>query len=317
MSDSSRFGPMRQVVFVATWVLGVGPLASASSTFSGTGFGASAQALDQYSSQSGSNPASASTTTTIHYTLFPTATSNGPTPASIQATASAYAAAGPATGDGNLLEIRSYGYTNNPGMTVGAYSVSPQTETSATWSGVAATVLAPAGSALPGSIRLEFQATYSPPSSLTSFGIQGPSFAPQQVTLINQFGTGTNLSLVGAGTALQPGEAPVQLNAAGLLQGDFHLDLPLSSSGVSQVFGLSLASDLPVMLSSLNVTNINNMSLALVGMELPDGTSLDAQGYSVSFQSGLPYAPLPVPEPAAWAAWGLVAAVCGLRCRRR
>ena len=292
--------------------------ASAAATFSGSGYGAYAAALDQFSEQSGSTPAQGSSSTSIQTDLFPSGGDLVPTPTTIPATASAFAAAGPATGDGNLLEIRSYGHTDSHGQTVGASSPWPDTQTNAGWTGVVATVSGPTGSTLPSTIRLEFQATYSPPSSLTPWGIQSSVFSPQELTLINHYGGGNDLNLVNAGTALQPGEAPVKLTSAGLLQGNFHIDLSLSPSGVSQPFGLALASNLPVMLyMGQSLTNSNFMSVSLAGITLPDGSSLDSQGYSVNFQSGLPYDPNPVPEPATWVMWGLVAAGYGLRVQRR
>ena len=70
-------------------------------------------------------------------------------------------------------------------------------------------------------------------------------------------------------------------------------------------------------------TSINDaISVSLKGINLPNGTSLTADGYSVSFNSAagpIQLGPVsqPVPEPTTWAVWGVMAACGALRLRRR
>ena len=60
------------------------------------------------------------------------------------------------------------------------------------------------------------------------------------------------------------------------------------------------------------------MSLSLTGIYLPNGKSLTADGYSVTFNSVAgPIQLETVPEPATWAAWGVIATFGALIFRRR
>jgi hypothetical protein len=51
----------------------------------------------------------------------------------------------------------------------------------------------------------------------------------------------------------------------------------------------------------------SSISLSLTGVTLPDGTPLTAAGYGVSFASGMALPEQPVPEPATFVVWGLLA----------
>ena len=187
-------------------------------------------------------------------------------------------------------------------------------QANAWWDNVAATLHGPTVSAMPSSIRLEFQITYSPPNTASLYDIAQPNLVAQGLV-----GTGVP-ALTSAGTPLQPGEPAVQALSNGLLSGTFHLDLPLSATGTSQQFSLGLTSDLDLfkVLYSWPGTLQLPMSLSLTGIYLPDGTPIAAAGDSVTFDSGLP-PPIvaPVPEPTSVAAWCLLAAGAAMKLHRR
>jgi hypothetical protein len=295
--------PATLAVVVAAF--GLPPLCRADVMYSGDGVSSYVNALGPYGFQVGSTPASASGTANVNYTLYPLTTG------SATATATAWALATP--GGTDLLQVKNYLSSNGPqGPFVGAFSVPPESTAAASWNNVQATVTGPAGTALPDSIRLEFQVTYQTPTAFeNSFIVNGlgwPAFPPGLSV------NGAPFVLTSAGTALQAGEQPVQALANGSLTGFFHLDLPLSALGTSQQFSLSLGSDL----AGLGTTLSDTKTLSLAGIYLPDGTPISADGYSVSFESGLPPPPLqPVPEPGALAMWVILAGSGAAWFRRR
>jgi len=263
--------------------------------YSGTGASAYVSALGQSDSQVGSTPASASGTATVNYTQYPNS------PGSTNATATAWASATPGATD--LLQVQNYlSSSGSQGPFVGTFSpVVPESTAAASWNYVEAKVTGPAGNSLPGSIRLEFQVNYQTPSSFFNGlgpvnGLGWPAF-PYALAV-----NGSQIPLTSAGTPLQPGEQPVQTQSNGSLMGTFHLDLPLSASGVSQEFSIGLGSDL----AGLGKTLSDYKSLSLIGIYLPDGTPISADGYSVSFDSGLPPPPPQTPEPSTLAVWVLL-----------
>jgi hypothetical protein len=277
--------------------------------YSGTGASAYVVVLGHDNNQDGSIPASLSGSATVTYTIYPF-TPGG----SSYVTATASASATP--GATNLLQIQNYlSATAAQGQVVGAYSTAPESQAFATWGNVAATVQAPTGSPLPASIQLEFRINYQNPDP-TAFnalgtpnnGLGSPA-NPLSLTV-----NGYPIYLTGAGTPLQAGEQPVQTLPNGMLSGTFHLDLPLSSSGTSSLFSISLGSDL----AALGQTLSDTKSLSLLGIDLPDGTPIPAD-YNVSFDSGQPTPPPPpsVPEPAPLAVWGLLAGIGALIVHRR
>ena len=163
----------------------------------------------------------------------------------------------------------------------------------------------------PSSVRLEFQVNYQSPSLMNQYGLTtyySPS-VPLAGQVLAVYGPGS-VTLTEAGTPLQPGEPAVQAQPNGSLTGTFHLDLPLSAAGKSQLFSLALSSDLETFQIMTHWTgNINEaMSLSLVGIYLPDGTPASAAGYNVTLDSGEPPPPIPVPEPATATLWCLLAA---------
>ena len=161
----------------------------------------------------------------------------------------------------------------------------PESTAAASWNNVQATVTGPAGTAVPDSIRLEFQVTYQTPTTYSnSFIVNGLGWAafPFGLTV-----NGAPMTLTAAGTPLQAGEQPVQALANGSLTGFFHLDLPVSALGTSQQFSLGLGSDL----AGLGRTLSDSETLSLAGIYLPDGTPISADGYNMSFGWAYPYRP--------------------------
>ncbi len=277
--------------------------------YSGTGASAYVVVLGQDDNQDGSIPASLSNSATVKYTIYPF-TPGG----SSYVTATASASATP--GSTNLLQIQNYlSATAAQGQVVGAYSTPPESQALASWGNVAATVQAPIGSPLPSSIQLDFRINYQNPDPTTfnasgtpNNGLGWPA-NPLSLTV-----NGYPIYLTGAGTPLQAGEQPVQTLPNGMLSGTFHLDLPLSSSGTSSLFSISLGSDL----AALGQTLSDTKTLSLLGIYLPDGTPISAD-YNVSFDSGQP-TPLPppsVPEPTPLAVWGLLTGIGALIVHRR
>jgi hypothetical protein len=91
--------------------------------------------------------------------------------------------------------------------------------------------------------------------------------------------------------------------------GTFDLKLALHPDGVSDPFSLSLSSGQYVSPHSMGYLGYwtSTMSLSLTGVTLPDGTPLTSDGYGTTFASGLTLPEQPVPEPAAWFVWSLLA----------
>jgi len=286
--------------------LAVPQFSQADVIYSGTGASADVFALGQLNTQAGSTPASLTDSATVNYTQYP----NTPGTATVTASGTAFATPGAST----LLQVQnSLSATGSQGPFVGAFSPPPESEAAASWNNVAATVRGPAGSALPGSIQVDFRVTYQNPDTLSSNGaVNGLGWLafPHSLTVNSSW-----ITLPNAGTPLQPGEQPVQKMSNGLLTGTLHVDLPLSATGTSSLFSIGLGSDL----AALGKTLTDFKSLSLTGIFLPDGTPISAGGYSVSFESGLPPPPPApqVPEPSTLAVWGLLASGGALGVRRR
>ncbi len=282
-----------------TAFLGLGPtsIGRADVIYSGDGASAQASVLDQLSEQVGASPASINSTATINYTQFPS------TPATVVVSESGYAAATP--GGANLLQISSTFSSPYAGQTVGASHPDPDPYIAASWYNVAATVSAPAGSSLPSDIRLEFQVTYTPQSQLSQYGVASIGFTAQSLSV-----NGRPLALTDAGTSLQPGMPAVVARPDGSLTGSFAVDLPLSSAGMSNQFSLGLLYN-PIGLLNYTTTMSEGMTLSLTGILLPNGMPISSEGYSVTFDSGLPAPLVPTPEPTSWMLW------CRGGCDRR
>jgi hypothetical protein len=131
--------------------------------------------------------------------------------------------------------------------------------------------------------------------------------------------SGPQVLLPAAGTAIQQGEQPATLLPNGSLTASFHVDVPLSPSGVStHPFSVSLVDWFGGVPSNLSTSIKDAMSVSLTGIDLPNGQSLTADGNSVTFNSAAgPFWVEPAPEPATWAAWGMIVAYGALRHHRR
>ena len=279
--------------------------------------GAYVDALDQLQTQDGSTPAFLATSALVHYQQVVPGTWTLENSSNL-VTVAGYAAVTPQASASNLLEIWSYGSSANPGNPVGVISPDPDIREEAGWSNVEATVRGADGNAPPSAIRLEFQINYTPLDQLALPSLApGSSLNARSLYLDGAYGFSIPLDTNGAGSLLQQGEPTVKLMPDGLLRGMVHIDLPLSAAGVSNPFSVGISSQLPSMLNGRNVTNLDQVSLSLVGITLPDGTPLEAKGYSVSFESGVISPPTQTPEPATLAIWGLTAVCAGLIHYRR
>src|SRR5579883_693766 len=280
--------------------LALAPPARAGVIDTGNGAGAWVNTFDQTAVQSGSTPAVINDTTTVNDTNYDM--NGNASPGSVTASVNASASANPAAA--NLLQIQTSFSAPDPGRFSGPTSPGTSIQEEAYWGNVTATVHAPAGSPMPSSIRLEFQVNYAP-SDIDAY--QGGTRA-SYLSL-----TGSPVMLLPqAGSVLQDGEAPAQTQPNGSLTASAHLDVPLASTGVStRTFAVGLTSLFPGIQSN-TASSINDaMSVSLTGIDLPDGTSLTADGYTVSFHSAAgPIAFETVPEPATWTVWGVLAA-CG------
>ncbi len=97
------------------------------------------------------------------------------------------------------------------------------------------------------------------------------------------------------------------------------LDLAIDEEGWTDPFDLSIKTRayLPLLSNEGLLLRLDNLTLSLVDLTLPDGTPLSDAGYTATFESGLAL-PQPIPEPTAIACWlALVTAATGwLRSRR-
>jgi hypothetical protein len=275
-----------------------------------TGASASVTVFDRTSSQTGSSAsASVTGTATVHYEGSPVFNPTQYFDITVNGSASASA---PGRAD-DLLDVSSHYSAGDPGTLGHGSSGVPPVSATASWSGDQVTVTPPTSGTMPDSVRLQFALTFQAPPSypeaLWQFGSMRVDANGQSIT-INPVGSGYN----------NGGPAPMSGNFDSLkllpssnlspyeYVGTFHIDVPLSPSGTSAPLQLALSS-LPNtgLYSNGGFYSDQSAQLALTGVTLPDGTSLAAAGYGVSFASGLLEQPRPVPEPASLACWALSA----------
>lgn len=272
----------------------------ASPVFTGDGARAWVYGLNEYRVQEDGRPASIAGVTSIEYTRF-----RPFEPASVPVTYAAAASSTPNASGANLLELRARATAPDPGDTVGVRTPYPLIELGATWSNVVATVHAPADAAPPGSIRLDFEVAYTRPEAIRTEDWGSQFFHRTETLDVNR---GSYL-LPSEGGRILEGQTAVREGPDGLLHMGFHLDLPLSADGVSKQFSVSLGARIPALVEMTAIDNVSLMSLSLKGISLPDGTALEAAGYTIGFESGLPAPPEPsIPEPSTWIAWTVIAA---------
>jgi hypothetical protein len=287
--------------------LALTPTARADS-FSTGGAIARVDALDRWSVQSGSTPAAIDQTGVIHFTDYDA--NSQPSPGSVTATVNTSASASDTPAAGSLQLHLAFS-APSPGNYSGGTDPTAVVSAFADWPNFTTTVQAPAGRPMPGSIRLEFQANYTPPPADWNHENSRISVMLPSSTPMVMFGY--------PGSPMQAGETtPVQVQPDGTLTGTFHVDVPLPPSGVSTVpFSMLLQDWMSGLPRNAAVSVDDVASVALNGMYGPDGSSLTAEGYMVSFQTApglLQFTP--TPEPATWAAWGVIATVGALMLRR-
>jgi hypothetical protein len=287
-----------------------------------------ASASTTYDSQSSSQQgATASASSSGQSTLSIQPTSNpvvAQDPIPLQTSGSVGASAG--IDPAHLLQVTASANSPDPGSSYVILGSNDSATASASWSNDAVMVKAPAGSSTPDMIRLNFTMTFVTPGTLPGATLTA-TFNGQKDVVYSSYGT--SFSHVDASGNVTNG-TPASIDStnanggtsspypAGGLKDSFHIDLPVSSSGLSAPFNLSLALNPPVGLNRDTPTIFDGLAgnLALTSVTLPDGTILSSLGDSVSFESGLGV-PDAVPEPASLLAWGLgLAGVVAWKTRR-
>jgi hypothetical protein len=329
----------RFVTLALGFAMGVpvlGPAARGDAMGPWNGASASTTVFDQSASQQGATAeASSSKTQIIDYMdYFGGSDSDG-----VSGSASASATGQP----DRLLSVQSQYEAGDPGTP----AVTPTFQgpgpvmASASWTNDAVILTPPVGGTLPDSVRLQFALTVTPliPDNSNLYG--GPFFSlpieslnTVQVRANNQSYTVGQSNVEGpwmtsppVGNGSSSAFDSVTTFPPSLIAfpdprdnryqtiGTFHLDLPLSASGVSAPFNLMLALPLTTgVFPMYSILEAQSAVLALTDVTLPDGTALISKGYGVTFESGMPS---PVPEPTSLACWGLVASAAGWVGRRR
>ena len=217
----------------------------------------------------------------------------------------------------HLLQVNASAYSPDPGVLGGPGS--PLASATASWTNDAVTVTAPVGGTLPDAIRLNLTLTFAAPGQIPYAGLTTTYNGTTRNYSVFKGLSGPydirtdNTALVDSSTTTSNSNG-----SSATLKETFHIDLPLSKSGLSAPFSLGLQLSPSVGLvngEGISYTGLTG-NLALTGVTLPDGTSLAALGDSVSFESGL-HLPGAVPEPASLLVWGLIAATAGMMAVRR
>jgi hypothetical protein len=206
----------------------------------------------------------------------------------------------------NLLTAGAYLTLGATGRLTAPLSPTYPISATASWNNDAVIVNAPPGASLPNSVQLQFKVDLLPDSSVQASGLSTAMVKANGQTFYLDGGG------YSGGIQLQP-PLPWPGTNAGVDQdhtGTFDIKLALHPNGVSDPFSLSVsvsrATEWSTMYSVFD--SGDKLSLSLTGVTLPDGTPLTAAGYGVSFASGLTLPEQPVPEPATFVLWGLLAA---------
>ncbi len=184
-------------------------------------------------------------------------------------------------------------------------------QATASWNNDSLIVHAHSGASLPNSVQLQFKVDLWPglTSTFVSPGLNGN-------LSIGINGINTNLTPVAPGqyfwgVAGDLGGVKLQPSSPdGNQTGTLNITLALHPNGVSDPFSLSVSSigSSSPLVDALSTSSYSSLiSLSLTGVTLPDGTPLTAAGYSASFASGMALPEQPVPEPATFVVWGLLA----------
>ncbi len=262
--------------------------------------GASAS-VDAGGKQATDSGATASANTAGSYTASYLGSMGGPYTIGISGSGSASASGNP----DNLLTAGAYLTMGDPGLMSSPLSPTYPISATASWNNDSLIVHAPPGASLPNSVQLQFKvdllpdnASYGPGTDMNSavIKINGKSIT------VDSNGT-TDLKFQPAYTGWS---YPDQHHTA-----TFDINLALHPDGVSDPFSLSLSTArfiyTPPFLGGSVWSSGDTIAVSLTGVTLPDGTPLSAAGYSASFASGMALPEQPVPEPATFVVWGLLA----------
>jgi len=186
-------------------------------------------------------------------------------------------------------------------------------QATASWNNDSLIVHAHSGASLPDSVQLQFKVDLAPglTSTFVSPGLNGN-------LSIGINGINTNLTPAPVapgqyywGVAGDLGGVKFQPSSPdGNQTGTLNITLALHPNGVSDPFSLSVSSigsSSPLVDALSTSSYSSSISLSLTGVTLPDGTPLTAAGYSASFASVMALPEQPVPEPATFVVWGLLA----------
>lgn len=204
-------------------------------------------------------------------------------------------------------------------------------EAAANWSGDRVLIHSSTGSGLPTMVRLNVAVDFAAGSYVDfsggalTFGQVGVTANSLSATITGGFNSsngrfGTTSGSLAFDTASPAGS--FYTDASGRQYHEtFHLDLPVSASGVSNPFSLGLsASPLSELVSNARLfSEIKDATLSLTSITTTDGRLLSDLGDSVTFTSGMlapGVQPMPIPEPSSVVIM-LIAAVGLSRCFRR
>ena len=282
--------------------------ASRADAITWSGASTSVQVFGQTDSHTGATAASsAQGTTTIpywpdSYTVkdgeLPTNSANGSATSQVSGTAA------------NLLSASASYFE---GATLGRpAAVAGPVQATASWTGDRLLLQSSGSNGLPDSVRVNFSLTFLAPGAgdIVS-GIPRGTLATITASFNNRDGalsvgrlfptsaSGTPFDSIEAKPYIPPGWEGPWASREVAYKATFHLDLPLSASGISDPFSLGLKVDAATdfgMHGYAALSGLDGVTLSMTSLSLADGNTPESEGYSVAFASGL-VSPDPVPEP--------------------
>ncbi len=231
----------------------------------------------------------------------------------------------------SLLTIQTNATGWDPGSTGGLGGSVGQSTASASWTGDSIQLTTAPGAAFPTEIRLNLNFTFD--TSTLGYLSYGRGTPDWNFGSISATANDTSINVRMASPSFYNSDGLVPANPGyevsafdnlkdsgnGFKTGQFHIDLPVDSSGKTVPITLMLEA-----MSNASVTSNTGSweshaaTLGIASVTTTDGTSLSSLGYGVSFASGIidTPQPAPVPEPASVAVWS-IAAVVGLAFARK